>query len=179
MTLNLKNRQQVLLIAAIGLISVWAADTLAITPLLKSWRERNVRMAELRRSINEGEQLLGRETVIRERWESMRTNTLPQEVSAAESKVLRAFEKWSRESNMSITSVKPQWRRTEEEYTTLECRVDGFGSLATVTRFLYELEKDPLALKVDTVELSSRDNDGSQITLGLQVSGLILNSETQ
>jgi hypothetical protein len=34
--------------------------------------------------------------------------------------------------------------------------------------FLYEIEKDPVAVKVDLVTLSARDNEGSQITLGLR-----------
>lgn len=50
--------------------------------------------------------------------------------------------------------------------------MDGFGSLSTISRFLYEVEKDPMALKVDLVELSARDNEGKQVTLGLLVSGL-------
>ena len=38
-----------------------------------------------------------------------------------------------------------------------------------------ELDKDPLAVKVDLVELTARDKEGKQLTLGLQVSGLLIN----
>ena len=62
---------------------------------------------------------------------------------------------------------------------TLECRVDASGSLATVSRFLYEIESDPIALKVDALELSAKDTEGQQLTLGLQVSGLLLNPADQ
>ena len=48
------------------------------------------------------------------------------------------------------------------------------GNLAAITRFLYDIEKDPLALKIDSVELSARDDGGDQLALGLQVSGLLL-----
>ena len=41
--------------------------------------------------------------------------------------------------------------------------------------FLYEVEKDPVGLKVDSVEISSRDDNGRQLALGLQVSGLLIN----
>jgi hypothetical protein len=58
---------------------------------------------------------------------------------------------------------------------TLECRADTFGNLASLTRFLYEIEKDPLALKVDAIEIAARDNEGQQLTLGVQISGLLLN----
>jgi hypothetical protein len=60
---------------------------------------------------------------------------------------------------------------------TLECRVDGFGNLSALTRFLYDVEKDPMALKVEAVEIAARDNDGQQLSLALQVSGLLLNPQ--
>jgi hypothetical protein len=109
----------------------------------------------------------------------MRTNTLPTEVSVAEGRLLGAFDGWSRESRVSITSIKPQWKRNEDDYMTLECRVDAAGSLSTITRFLYEVEHDPMALRVDSVELNARDTTGGQLTLGLLVSGLVLTPESR
>jgi hypothetical protein len=41
------------------------------------------------------------------------------------------------------------------------------------------VEKDPLALKVETIEITSRDDNGQQLALALQVSGLLLNQPTQ
>ena len=55
-------------------------------------------------------------------------------------------------------------------------RVEASGNLATLSRFLYEIEKSPMALKLDSVEITARDKDGQQLALGLQVSGLVLNS---
>ena len=71
--------------------------------------------------------------------------------------------------------MKPQWKRgATDDYSLLECRVDASGSLAALARFVYEVEKSPMALKVEALELSSRDNDGQQLALGLLVSGLRL-----
>lgn len=172
--MNPQNRQKLLIILAVGIAALWIGDRLVITPLLQSYKERTARISDLGKTVANGAQLMGRESIIRDRWEGMRTNTLPSEVSIAESKVLKAFDKWSRDSSLSITSVKPQWKHNADDYMTLECRVDASGSLSTITRFLYEVEKDPLALKVDAVELSARDNNGQQLTLGLLVSGLLI-----
>jgi hypothetical protein len=57
---------------------------------------------------------------------------------------------------------------------TLECRADIGGSLAEVTRFLYEIENDAMGVKVDSASLVTHETDGAQISLGLQVSGLQL-----
>jgi hypothetical protein len=129
----------------------------------------------MRKSVEQGTQTLARENVIRERWEHMRTNALSSEISVAENQVFRAFERWSDGSRIAINGIKPQWKRNADEYATLECRVDASGTLAEVTRLLYEMEKDPLALKLDLVEITTRDDRGQQLTLALQVSGLQLN----
>ena len=62
---------------------------------------------------------------------------------------------------------------------TLECRIDALGSMPALTRFLYEVEKDPLALKVESMDITARDNDGQQLSLALQISGLLLNPPPQ
>ena len=46
---------------------------------------------------------------------------------------------------------------------------------ARLSRFLYNIEKDPMALKIESVEITARDKEGAQLSLGLQISGLVLN----
>ena len=175
--MQIKNRQQILTIAAVAVVALFASDKLLITPLTRSWKERTARIVELRKSVSQGKLLLERERSIRDRWETMRTNTLPSNLSVAESKVLKAFDRWSQESRISISSKKLEWKRAGDDYMTLECRADALGSMSALTRFLYEVEKDPLALRIETVDIMSRDNNGQQLSLALQLSGLLLNPQ--
>lgn len=172
--MNLKNRQQLLGIVAVAAVALLVGDRLVFMPLVRSWRARSERIAELKRSVTEGKLLLDREQSIRARWAYMRTNTLSGEVSVAENQVLKAFDRWSQDSRIGISSIKPQWKRNGDDYMTLECSVEASGSLPALTRFLYDIEKDPLALKVDAVQITARDDNGEQLTLGLQVNGLLL-----
>src|SRR5262245_16010706 len=103
MKLDLQNRQQVLLAVALAVVALWAGEKLLLTPLAKSWSARRAHIADLRKSISQGEQLLTRDETIRTRWAVMQTNTLPQEASLAESQVLKAFDRWSQDSRISVT----------------------------------------------------------------------------
>ncbi len=172
--MKIKNRQKLLAILAGAGVALFAADNLLITPLTKSWRGRAARITDLRNKVRDGRTLLAREQTLRRRWEQMRTNTLPNNPSLAEQQVLKAFDRWSQESRISIMSISPQWKHEAEEYMTMECRVEAAGNLNTITRFLYDLEHDPMAMKLQTVEISARDNEGQQLALGLQVSALVL-----
>lgn len=177
--MNPSQRQRLLLTVAIVAVALLVGDRLVFRPLGKLWKERQAQLAQLRKDVNEGMVLVDRESVLRERWREMQTHTFSNEVSAAENQMLKAFDQWSRDSLISVTSVKPQWRQDDEDHLTLDCRVDASGSLPGLTRFLYEMEKDPLALRVDRVEIISRDENGAQLTLGLQVSGLLLSQVTK
>ena len=170
----IKNRQHVLLVVTAIAITLLVGDKLVLSPLIRSWNERSARITSLTKAVNQGSLLLTREQSIRDRWGGMRTNTLPEDVSAAENEVLKAFDRWSQASRISIASIKPQWKHSSDDYVTLECRADAFGSMQALTQFLFDSESDPLALKVEAIEITTRDNDGQQLSLGLQVSGLLL-----
>jgi hypothetical protein len=175
MKLAAANRQQWLAIAAGAVVALFALDRFVVTPLTQSWKKRNEAIAQLEKAIAAGRLALDREQVTRGRWNNMRKNTLPANASQAEQEVLRAFDKWSQESRISVSSIKPQWKRgATDDYSVLECRVDAAGTLSTLTRFLYEVERSPMALRIESVEIAARDSSGSQLALGLSVSGLRL-----
>jgi hypothetical protein len=176
---KIKNRQQLLAVAAGAVVALFIADKVIIEPLTSSWTQRSKRIAELRKKVDEGRSLLRREQSLRGRWEQMRTNTLPNNPSVAELQVLKAFDRWSQGNRVTVNSISHQWKHDTDDFTTLECRVEASGVLSALSRFLHDIEKDPMALKLQNVEISSRDNNGQQLTLGLQISGLVLTPQEQ
>ncbi|MFM7556493.1 MAG: hypothetical protein ACKPAH_14515, partial [Verrucomicrobiota bacterium] len=111
--------------------------------------------------------------------ERLRTNALPAEASEAEQRLLRACDEWARASGAQIVDRMPQWKGDEPAYQMLRCRLEAAGSLASLTQFLQRMEEGPLAVKLDSLQLLSRDIAGRQLTLGLQVNGLVLNPPTK
>jgi hypothetical protein len=163
---------------AIAAVALFAGDRLVFTPLLKAWSGRAAHIAELRKQIAEGKLLVQREQGIRARWQQMSHNTLPSNTSAAEQQVYKAIDLWAQDSGVAISAITPQWKHDSDDYTTFECRVDAGGDLSRLSRFLYSVEREPMALKLQLVELGARDKDGQQLSLGLQLSALILNTPT-
>jgi len=169
------NRQQLLTVIAITAVGLFAADKLLIEPLIAGWKSRSDRIAALQEQVNQGKKLVDRERSIRNHWDQMRRNTLTNDTSIAEQQLFRALDSWEQDSRVIITARTPQWK-SADDFMTYECRIDAAGDLPSLSRFLYNVEKDPLALKLESVELSARDKDGRQLSLGLQISGLVLNT---
>ena len=171
--MQIKNRQQLFGIVAIGLLVLLGLDSLVIEPLLSSWKTRAKTILTLQEKLVKDKALLAHGPLLESRWDHMRTNAFPNDVSAASEVMYQAFERWSTASKITVNSIKPQVKQNEDDYTLLECRTDASGNIDKLARFLHEIEKDPLAIRIESVEISSHDNNGQQLTLGLQISGLL------
>ncbi len=177
--MEIKNRQQMLIVLAIAAVALLAGDKLVVTPLVKAWDNRSRDIKQLRQRVSEGQALLRREQTIRSRWATMKDNTLTNNTSAAEQRFFRSIDSWAGSSRVSILAVTPQWRRDADDHATYQCRVDASGTLSSLSRFLYEIQNDPMAVRLESVELTARDKEGQQLAMALQLSGLVLTPQGQ
>lgn len=173
--MQIKNRQQFLTILTITAVALLVIDKIVTPPLIGFWNDRAARIKTLQAEVKEGDLLRRGKDSIRRRWAEMQASALPNDTTLAEQQFFAGLNRWSQSSGISINTVNPQWKQgADPSYKTLECRVDASGSIDRLSLFLYDLEKDPMALKLQSVELTSRDNDGTLIALGVQISGLVL-----
>ena len=172
MNVNPQNRQKLLLIATAAAVALYVLDAVLITPLTKTWQAHAAEIVKLKKDVARGRGMIERGPQTQRKWTEMQTGALPKDAAQAEQDLISAIDRWGRDNRIELGSIKPQWKRGTTRYSTLAGRVDASGTLATLSRFLYELEKSPIALRVDSVELTARDEGGNKLTLGLIVSGL-------
>jgi len=176
---EIRNRQQTLLVVALVALGLLAGDKLVLKPLTAAWNARSKRIETLRLQIAQSKPLLDRRQSIISRWDRMQRNTLTNNTSAAEQQLLGAIDSWRQDSRVVINGGTPQWKHDSDDYMTYQYRMDASGTLPSLGKFLYDIEKDPMALKLDSVELSARDKEGQQLVLSVQISGLVLTPKTR
>jgi len=172
--MKIENRQQFLVMLTAVVVALWLGDMIVFEPLGKLWSARSAQIRDLSAKVKDGNSLIKRETDVRRRWSDMRSNALADNPSLAGQQVIAAFDNWSRATGAEVTSIMPQWKNDSTNYMTFNCRVEASGTMGALSQFLYNIEKGPMALKLDSVELSAHENTGQQLTLGLQISGLAL-----
>ena len=174
MKIDAHNRQRLLLVITAAAVGLYLLDWIG-GQVTDAWRGRATEIARLKKDVARGQSLIDSGPRNKKRWADMQGQALPNDPAQAEQDLISAFDRWGRSSNIELGSIKPQWKRgANDRHSLLECRVDATGSLSTLARFLHEVEKSPLALRVEAVELTTRDNVGQKLTLGLLVSGLRL-----
>ena len=175
MNLNLPPRQKLLVIAAGAMVALFVLNSILIEPLTKTYQAHAAEIAKLKNDVARGRNAIARAKTTEKTWDDMKTQALPRDPAQAEQDVISAFDRWGRANNIELSSIRPQWKRgAKDTYSLLECRVDASGTIPTLSRFIYEVEHSPLALRIDSVEMTSRDDYGQKLTLGLIVSGLRL-----
>jgi len=172
---QIKDRQKLLVIVTVAAVALFLADQLVLEPLLKAWKAREVKLNALRGQIARGRMLVQRERGLRNHWEEMTRKSLTNNLSAAEQQMFRAIDSWAQDTGVIVNAITPQWKPDSDEYITFDCRVDASGDIGRLSRFLYRAEREPLALRIQGVELAARDKDGQQLALALQLNGLMLN----
>jgi Tfp pilus assembly protein PilO len=177
--MNIKNREQFLMVLAIIAVALLLGNWILIEPLTKLWKAREATITQLRGQVSAGRMMVRRESSIRDHWSQIQTNSLPGTASSAELQMSQAFDKWSQASGVNIDSITPQWQDDQSDYSTLDCRVDATGDLQTLTRFLYQIESDPLAVQIQSIELLAKDDQGQQLTLSVDLSGLAIVSNAK
>jgi Tfp pilus assembly protein PilO len=173
--MKIQNRQQFLVALTIAAAGLFVAVNFIITPLAGWWSARAVQIRELRVRVADGNQLIKRESVVRNRWTDMRANALPANTSLAEQKLFKLVDDWAHRSGAEVTSLMPQWKNDSTNYMTLTCRVETSGDLGALCKFLDDVERGPVALRLDSLEISARDKEGQQMTMSAEINGLALN----
>jgi Tfp pilus assembly protein PilO len=143
-------REKLLILAAALCVVILLGDKFIISPMLNLWKTRAARIAALEESLNKGTVLTDREETLTQRWQ---------------------------ESGLNVTSLRPRWIDEGQEARKLEFSLSATGSMESVVRFLYELERDPLAIRLEDVELATHDEQGREITLSARFTGLIVSEE--
>ena len=173
--MKLNKREMTMVLLTVAVVAV----AFILMPLAGQWSARQVQIKDLRAKVAEGQKLVNREAGIRSRWSEMQSNALAANTSQAEQQFLKALDGWARDTGAELTSIMPQWKNDSKDYLTLACRVEAAGDLGSLSKFLYAVEKGPLAVKLDSIELTARDASGQLMTLGLELNGLALSANNK
>lgn len=170
-------RQRILLICAVAVVGLLLADKVVIGPLMgvwKSWSD-TIRLD----TENLAKFSPKRAADLQTRWADMKRHSLPRELPEAESQVFSAVGKWAGSSHLALNSVQPKWLADDKDAKSkkVEFTIKATGSLSSIAGFLYALETDPMPLRVEDFEMTTKDPKGAQLTFSLRFTGLVLLEE--
>ena len=165
-----RRRQLIIIIAGLALFAGWK---IVVEPYMASWKKHNANIAKLQKDIADGNRLRAQGAAIRSDWKNKKENSLPLDEIAAQEILSKAKDAWQGQSGVIQNNFTQSRPREDDTFTSIEGKLDISGNAGQVLRFLYAMEKDPLAIRLKSFDVDSKDN-GQTLSLGLLVSGLVL-----
>lgn len=174
-----KDRQKLYIIILASIVGLIIAYSVIYQPLRGAWDANDKKIKALKAEVDHDKLLIDNQAKIEAKWERWKSNALPGNTSLAGSAILTHKEGWTQTSGVTPGTFQPQIKSDEDPDTheiisTMECRADAEGNMRALLSFLQAIENDPLGLKLEEVDFSSKDNYGQDLTLGLNMSALIL-----
>lgn len=166
--MRIENRQTLLKVLAGAVVGLFLLDKMVLTPAFNGWREQGEKIADLQQKVHHDQQLLQRDQQLQARWAEMQRTDLAPEISVAESDAFKGIARWATASRVSITSITPTWRTSDDEYDLYEVRAAVTGTQVSIGRFVYEMETDPLPVRLEDCEWTARDAKGQQLNGALR-----------
>jgi Tfp pilus assembly protein PilO len=177
-----KERERIFAIVGALCLAFLLGDRVVLSPLHNAWARRSEQITKLGQSLDKGRILMERENAVLGTWDGMKQHALPPDPSSAENEILKSVDRWAVESGLKVTSLRPEWTQPENpknDFVELKCYIAAGGDLESISQFLYAMERDPLALKVDEIEMTARNSLGRELSLSVRLSGLVLLKEVQ
>ncbi len=172
----LSKRERIAALVTLVVVGALLADKLALTPALKRLQQVENRKQELLAQINEAQNLFERRRLMERKWKAMLSDGL-QNDAEVESRIVRALDKWSQATRLTLTSVKPERLASDKGLKEITFVVAGRGRLEAVARFLWQVETAELPVKIKDLQLGSASEVGDSLSLQLRLSALYLGTE--
>ena len=172
-------RPTLLKIAAGAAVGLFVFDSFVVEPALHAWSEQGERIAALQKKVDNGNKLLAREKIIRDRWAEMEHANLPSDESAAMREAINAMARWKLASGIGLPSLTPpQQPRDDNGFDDFEYRATVTGTETSIGQFLYAMETDPIPVNLQECEIAARDPKGEGLTLTARFSFARLSADS-
>lgn len=175
----LTDRERKIMIIALGAVLILVANQYILTPVMQKRSEAKQTRVELAAQVEQSLAALERKKILRQRWAQMQDDGLGKDVQKAESMVYRYIEDSSSRSGLELGSVQPDRVSAEDKLGKIDFVLSGTGSMAAVTRFMWELETANIPLKVKSYQLGSKNETAREMTLQMELSTIYLKDESQ
>jgi Tfp pilus assembly protein PilO len=158
-----------------GLIAVSLFYSFILEPLATRWLSLNNEIRIMQLKLKKSTQTLKRRIEIMDRYENIAAYVgKPRGSDEEEMTVLLSeLERLASASSARITDIKPRPPKQLDYYKKYTIEVESEGDMATLTKFIYEIQNSSQLLSIEKVSLTMKSGVGSALKTYMLVTKIL------
>ena len=171
-------REKIIITATIAALCLLALDAYVLTPAMDERQALTARRTRLLAKMAQAQSLLERRRVLNHKWRTMLADGLKDAPAEAESQLLHSLGDWCSDARVRLSSLRPERSAEKSELPEVTVHAAGTGSMASISRLLWRIEKARIPAKIKMLQLGSRKDGTDDLSLHVKVSTLYSPSPT-
>lgn len=167
----LTKRERYVFLATAAVVVLLGADRLVLSPLLSQRAQSRRQLESRQEQLTAAQRLLDSNRQLQPRWKAMQP-TLKAGPAEAESQILHAVRNAAQESGLEMTLVRPERLTETGRMPQFTFQAVGTGSMARVSRFLWNLQMTEVPVRVTELQISSRREGADDLSVEVRFSTL-------
>lgn len=175
--MTLSKRERYIIAASIAAVLLVALDRYVVTPLFERRARTVAAKAEAVGRMENALNLFAQSRRMTRKWQEMLASGFRGDTTHVESALLRALRDWSRESGLTLSSLKPERLAEEGAFSAVSVHAVGSGTMESVAKFLWRVETAKLPLKIEEFQVGARREATDDLSLQMRLSALHIPEE--
>lgn len=176
--MGLSKRERIIFIVTLICVGILIVNEFVINRVYGDLVRLGEDRATLETEVEDARNLVGRRQTLENAWEALLDNGM-RDADTAGAVVRASLRDWADSSGLSLDSQQPEHSSADQGLKELRYTLAGQGTLDAVAHFLYLIETSPVPVKINSLSLGSREDDGSLIRLQMYLSILYVDEESQ
>jgi hypothetical protein len=165
------SRERYISLAVLVAAGLFVVDRLILSPYLERRRTLADEMTQRDQSLNEAQQVLGRERQLRLIIKGMGAS-LRSDSSTVEGQLLHLLYDWQQQAGVAGASFQRVHAIEAHGFTHLKYQISAGGSMPAIAMLVYRVETAPIPLRVDDLHVTPKKEGGDDLQVQLVISTL-------
>ena len=167
----MSSRERYITLAVLVAAGLFAIDQLMLSPYLERRKTLAEEMTQRDQSLNDAQQVLGRERQLRSIIKGMGTS-LRADSSTVEGQLLHLLYEWQQQAGVAGASFQRVHAIEAHGFTHLKFQISAGGSMPAIAMLVYRVETAPIPLRVDDLHITPKKEGGDDLQVQLVISTL-------
>jgi hypothetical protein len=168
------SKREKMIAGVVGLCAlIFIGDYYVVEPLLANMEDLRMQQSKVTEELQKAQGVFNNRRAVNDAWRGLMKNGLTTNAADANIKTQHALTEWASAARVNLESQKSDTPVQVGDFQQVRITVTGAGTMAGISRLIWDIETGPLPLQLGELRIQSRKDGTDDLGLQLTVTTLV------